>query len=114
MSDFIYLPACTTEDSHDCYWDATVQGNGTGTSFATYQGHTLTYTVPEGSYTLDVAVNPASPTGFTTVFQEYPAAVQDTPAPAYDLTLPVVIVAVALAACGVALVVGFFRRDKVS
>lgn len=108
MNDYIYLPACATEDSTDCYWDATVQGNGHGTSFATYQGHTLTYTVPEGSYTLDVAVNPASPTGFTTVFQEHPATVQDTLA--YDLTLPVVIVAAALAASVVALVTGFLKR----
>lgn len=110
MTDYIYLPECATEDSINCFWDATTQGNGSGTSFATYQGHTLTYTVPEGSYTLDVAVNPASPTGFTTVFQEYPASVE--PTPAYDLTMPVVIVAAALAACGVALVVGFFRRAR--
>ena len=27
------LPPCLTEDSSDCYWDATVHGNGDGRSF---------------------------------------------------------------------------------
>lgn len=29
-------PACPTEDSTHCYWDASVQGNGVGTSFVAY------------------------------------------------------------------------------
>lgn len=29
------LPACQTEDSTHCYWDASEQGNGTGTDFVT-------------------------------------------------------------------------------
>ena len=30
---------CPTEDSDDCYWDATKQGNGIGVSFVTVSGH---------------------------------------------------------------------------
>ena len=30
---------CTYEDSSDCYWDASVQGNGVGTSFVDVAGH---------------------------------------------------------------------------
>ena len=29
------IPACATEDSTSCYWDATTQGNGQGESFYT-------------------------------------------------------------------------------
>lgn len=29
------LPACPTEDSTNCGWDATTHGNGTGHSFIT-------------------------------------------------------------------------------
>lgn len=32
------LPACATEDSDNCYWDATTQGNGTGLSFTVVDG----------------------------------------------------------------------------
>lgn len=34
------LPACVTEDSDNCYWDADVQGNGIGASFYTLNGVT--------------------------------------------------------------------------
>lgn len=27
------FPSCQTEDSTGCYWDASAQGNGQGTSF---------------------------------------------------------------------------------
>lgn len=27
------LPACEAEDSTNCYWDASTQGNGVGSSF---------------------------------------------------------------------------------
>lgn len=36
------LPACATEDSADCFWDATVHGNGEGRSFVDRDGH-VTY-----------------------------------------------------------------------
>ena len=108
MSDFIYLPACATEDSTDCYWDATTQGNGTGTSFIDIDGVQHTVTVPEGSYILSaVAFTDGTP---GVAYQAYPEAAQGSPAYAVDLTLPVVIVAAALAACGVALVTGFLKR----
>lgn len=29
----LILPPCATEDSNQCTWDASVQGNGQGTSF---------------------------------------------------------------------------------
>ena len=32
---FSVLPQCPTEDSTNCKWDATVQGNGVGRSFIT-------------------------------------------------------------------------------
>ena len=32
------LPACATEDSTNCVWDASVQGNGTGASFVDIDG----------------------------------------------------------------------------
>lgn len=35
------LPACPTEDSDDCYWDARLHGNGAGRSFVTVDGVTL-------------------------------------------------------------------------
>ena len=36
------LPACATEDSDNCYWDAEVQGNGEGQSFIVIDGE-VTY-----------------------------------------------------------------------
>lgn len=32
------LPPCPTEDSSNCYWDATVQGDGNGMSFIDIDG----------------------------------------------------------------------------
>jgi len=32
------LPACPTEDSDDCYWDAATMGNGSGRSFVVEHG----------------------------------------------------------------------------
>jgi hypothetical protein len=37
------LPACQTEDSDDCYWDAATMGNGEGRSFIVESG-VVTYT----------------------------------------------------------------------
>jgi hypothetical protein len=34
------IPPCPTEDSDDCYWDATQHGNGKGRSFVYIGGHT--------------------------------------------------------------------------
>lgn len=34
----ITLVPCSEEDSHDCYWDASTMGNGTGTSFVDIDG----------------------------------------------------------------------------
>lgn len=34
------LPACLTEDSDNCYWDAAVRGNHQGDSFITLLGTT--------------------------------------------------------------------------
>ena len=35
------LPACATEDSDDCQWDARTSGNGEGRSFVTIHGVTI-------------------------------------------------------------------------
>lgn len=37
------LPACATEDSDNCYWDAQTMGNGQGRSFYVING-SVTYT----------------------------------------------------------------------
>jgi hypothetical protein len=34
----LVLPACPTEDSENCYWDATVRGNHRGESFINWNG----------------------------------------------------------------------------
>lgn len=34
------LPACSTEDSTNCVWDARIHGNGEGRSFVDLNGHT--------------------------------------------------------------------------
>ena len=41
------LPACQTEDSINCHWDAKKQGNGMGRSFNAGPDGTITYTTPE-------------------------------------------------------------------
>jgi len=37
--------SCPTEDSDMCYWDATVQGNGQGTSFVSILDHAFPITL---------------------------------------------------------------------
>lgn len=32
------FPACITEDSHNCFWNAATMGNGTGNSFIDING----------------------------------------------------------------------------
>lgn len=39
------LPACETEDSDNCWWDATEHGNGEGLSFVVIEGE-VTYLAP--------------------------------------------------------------------
>lgn len=39
---FTLMPACPTEDSSNCKWDAQVQGNGLGHSFVVV-GNTTTF-----------------------------------------------------------------------
>lgn len=38
--DLIILEPCPTEDSDNCYWDASFNGNGEGISFVTIDGVT--------------------------------------------------------------------------
>lgn len=40
------LPACVTEDSASCYWDAAHRGNGLGRSFVALTDGTVIY-LPE-------------------------------------------------------------------
>jgi hypothetical protein len=37
--------SCPTEDSDLCYWDASTQGNGQGTSFVSILNHTIPITL---------------------------------------------------------------------
>lgn len=113
MSDIIMLPACPTEDSTNCYWDATQHGNGYGNSFVDIDGTAYYLDVPDNYYILEAAISPASPTGYSVAYQEMAPAATEV-APAFDPTAIVVVVAAALIASAVTLVVGFLRRDKVS
>jgi len=113
MADYTYLPACATEDSTNCYWDATQQGNGYGNSFVDIDGTIHYLDVPDNYYILDAVISPASPTGYAVAYQEMTPTAVDA-APAYDPTAIVVVVTAALIASAVTLIVGFVRRDKVS
>lgn len=42
------LRPCATEDSTDCYWDATTRGNGRGHSFIALADGTVRYLAPAG------------------------------------------------------------------
>lgn len=48
QSGTIQLPACATEDSDNCYWDAAQHGNGAGVPFIVIDGE---YYYPEVSET---------------------------------------------------------------
>ncbi len=108
MSDITYLPACPTEDSTDCYWDATQPGNGYGNSFVDIDGTAHTLTVPDGHYVLDVALSPA-PQGFSVAYQEYPVLPEFTVA-GYDPTPVVILAAAGLLASAVIAVTAFVKR----
>lgn len=41
--DILELPACEQEDSKNCYWDATIRGNGLGNSFYDVNGKTFLF-----------------------------------------------------------------------
>lgn len=100
------LNECPTEDSTNCFWDATSQGNGTGQSFIDLNGTAYTLDVPTNHYILDAYSNTASPTGYTVVYMEH-----DTPdAPAFDPILPFAIVAGAIVASIAAIVAGYLKR----
>lgn len=38
IASTLHLSACPTEDSDNCYWDASTRGNGQGQSFAVING----------------------------------------------------------------------------
>lgn len=108
--DITYLPACETEDSTNCYWDATVQGNGLGQSFVDIDGTAHYLTVPDNHYILDAALSPA-PQGFSVAYQEYPALFDYNPA-GYD-PLPVAALATAgIIASLIILVTAFVKRAR--
>lgn len=107
--DITYLPACPTEDSANCYWDATVQGNGLGTSFVDIDGTAHPLTVPEGYYVLDVALSPA-PQGFSVAYQEYPSAIDAVAG--YDPTAVTLLAAAGIIASLTILVTAFVKRAR--
>lgn len=103
--DINYLPECTTEDSIQCYWDATVQGNGQGQSFVNYDGQTIAYSVPENHYTEAVAIPSDGIPAF--VFQEYADIVYQ-----FDIT-PIVTVAIAGIVASIAIgITAFVKRAR--
>ena len=100
------LTPCPTEDSTNCVWDATAQGNGHGQSFIDIDGTAYNLDVPEGHYILEAYSNTASPTGYTVVYQE------TDPMDAYgiDPIVPAAIVIGAIVASIVTVIVGYLRR----
>jgi outer membrane biosynthesis protein TonB len=75
------LPPCPTEDSDNCYWDATIRGYGQGSSFVTIDGvTTLIETEPTTEPTSEP--EPPQPTETPTVVPEpAPAPVEPEPQP---------------------------------
>lgn len=101
------LPPCRTEDSNNCFWDSTSQGNGTGQSFIDLDGTAYNLDVPEDHYILEAYSNAASPTGYTVVYQEHDPVINTY---GIDPILPVAIVAGAIVASIVTVIVGYLRR----
>ena len=103
------LTPCPTEDSANCVWDATIQGNGHGQSFIDIGGTAYTLDVPEDHYILEAYSNTASPTGYTVVYQEHDPVINTY---GIDPILPTAIVAGAIVASIVAIVTGYVRRGN--
>lgn len=101
------LNECPTEDSTNCVWDATAQGNGTGQSFIDLDGTAYTLDVPEGHYILEAYSNTASPMGYTVVYQEHEPVINTY---GIDPIVPLAIVAGAIVASIVTVIVGYLRR----
>ena len=59
----IPLPPCPTEDSTDCWWDATVHGNGLGHSFVNYDGSWQIIEIPATEHLTGVSVTVHEDTG---------------------------------------------------
>jgi len=57
---YVPIPACATEDSEDCYWDAATMGDGEGNSFVRWHGTTyhLTDNLTAADFPQDMASIP--------------------------------------------------------
>ncbi|WP_217181589.1 hypothetical protein [Streptomyces sp. AC495_CC817] len=85
----IPLDPCPTEDSTNCFWDATQSGNALGESFFNYDGTHVLIQVPNGYYIEAVHVDPehffepgyASGPGYGVTFQQAAPAATPTPTP---------------------------------
>lgn len=100
---------CPTEDSTNCVWDATAQGNGHGQSFLDIDGTAYTLDVPEGHHILEAYTNTASPTGYTVAYQEMdPVNVPN--AHGIDPFVPTAIVIGAIVASIGVILVGYLKR----
>lgn len=106
-ASFLPLVECPTEDSTNCFWDATAQGNGTGQSFIDLDGTAYNLDVPEDHYILEAYSNAASPTGYTVVYQEHDPVINTY---GIDPIVPIAIVAGAIVASIVTVIVGYLRR----
>lgn len=107
--DIAYLPPCPTEDSTNCYWDATVQGNGLGQSFVDINGTAHYVTVPENHYILDAALSPA-PQGFSVAYQEYPAF--DFTVAGYDPTAVLLLASAGIIASFIIFATAYVKRAR--
>ena len=80
--DAISLPACPTEDSTECFWDATVHGNGLGDSFFEHDGSLTQIHVPLGHHIDQVTLTAQNGTyadapGYGVTFTESAGATAD-------------------------------------
>lgn len=77
------LAPCPTEDSIECFWDATLTGNGQGQSFFEHGGQITPIHVPLGSHIEAVTVTTQNGTyadgpGYGVTFTESAQAAADT------------------------------------
>lgn len=58
LDGWISLEPCATEDSEHCFYDASVQGDGSGQSFFDYDGHQVLIQLRDGYHVDQVLVHP--------------------------------------------------------
>jgi hypothetical protein len=121
--DHIDLPACPTEDSENCFWDAGVQGNGHGESFFTYDGQHVPLATVDGYEIQSVWVNPDALATYSAEMAWGVTFTETTTPPdppnllaasGLDFTAPALLVGGTVIACLAALAVMAYRGVKKS